>query len=56
MEPLGIIEVEHQNERTLLINFNDGTFASFSTEELAAIHPNREVGDGENADPGQDIL
>ncbi|MBB5058870.1 hypothetical protein HDF16_003593 [Granulicella aggregans] len=53
---LAIIEVEHLSEQTLLVNFNDGTFSSFSVYELAALHPQRLLGDGENAEIGQESL
>lgn len=50
---LGIIEVDHQSDQTLLVNFNDGTYAFFSVFQLAALQPERLVGDGENAEAGQ---
>ena len=53
---LGIIEVEHQSEETVLVHFNDGTYSSFSVNELAALHPGRGVGDGEGAEVGQESL
>jgi len=56
MAQLGIIAVDHQDETTLLINFSDGTFASFSVADLAALHPDRLVGEGDVAEAGQDHL
>jgi hypothetical protein len=53
---LEIIEVEHLSEQTLLVNFNDGTFSSFSVYELAALHPQRLLGEGDNAEVGQESL
>lgn len=50
---LGIIEVDHQSDQTLLVNFNDGTFAVFTVFQLAALQPQRLVGEGENAEAGQ---
>ncbi len=50
---IGIIEVEQQGESSVLINFTDGTFAFYSVEELTAIHPSRQNGDGENATADQ---
>lgn len=56
MQHLGIIEVDVQSEDTLLINFTDGTFASFSVYDLAAIHPQRQIAEGDVAEEGQDHL
>jgi hypothetical protein len=53
---LGIIEVDHQSDHTLLVHFNDGTCSSFTVFELAALHPQRAIGEGENAEAGQDSL
>jgi hypothetical protein len=53
---LGIIEVDHQSEQMLLVNFNDGTCSSFTVFELAALHPQRAIAEGENAEAGQDSL
>ncbi len=50
---LGIIEVDHQSDQTLLVNFSDGTYASFSVFQLAALQPLRSIGDGDNAEAGQ---
>jgi hypothetical protein len=54
--PLGIIEVDHQSEDRLIVNFSDGTFAFFSAADLAALRPKRLPEDGEVAEPGQDHL
>ena len=56
MAPVGIIEVDRQNEQTLLINFTDGTFASFSAQDLVSLQPKRRIADGEVAAIGQDYL
>ncbi|ADW67806.1 hypothetical protein [Granulicella tundricola] len=50
---LGIIEVDYENDQSLLINFSDGTFASFSVLDLAAMQPNRILADGDHAETGQ---
>ncbi len=53
---LEIIEVENLSDHTLLVHFNDGTFSPFSVYELAALHPQRSLGEGENAEFGQESL
>ena len=53
---VGIIEVDHQSEQTLLINFTDGTFAFFSAQDLVALQPERRIADGDVAAIGQDYL
>ena len=50
---LGIIEVDYENDQSLLVNFSDGTFASFSVTELAALQPNRVIAEGDQAEAGQ---
>ena len=52
--PLGIIEVDYATEGTLLVNFNDGTHASFSVEQLAGLQPHRTRSAGEDAEIGQE--
>jgi hypothetical protein len=56
MGHLGIIEVDHQSADSILINFTDGTYASFSVEDLAALHPRRSIAAGDIAEAGQDYL
>ena len=56
MRAFRIIEVDHQSEQCLLINFSDGTFASFSADELALLRPVRLVEAGDVAEEGQDTL
>ncbi len=56
MTPLHIIEVDHQSDLSLLVNFSDGTFASFTAEDLATLQPARQRESGEEAHPGQDYL
>lgn len=51
--PLGIIEVDFAIEGTILVNFNDGTYASFSVEQLAGLQPHRLKSAGEDAEVGQ---
>jgi len=50
---LGIIEVGHQSDQTMLVKFNDGTYAFFSVFQLAALQPEQLVGDGKNAEARQ---
>jgi hypothetical protein len=50
---LGIIEVDYEDDQSLLINFSDGTFASFSVSDLVRMRPKRFVGEGDRAEAGQ---
>jgi hypothetical protein len=56
MGHLGIIEVDLQSTDTILVNFTDGTYASFSADDLAYLHPQRSIADGDVAEAGQDYL
>ena len=56
MEALGILEVNQYNPDFLLVNFTDGTFATFSALELAELRPIRAFDQGECAEEGQDTL
>ena len=56
MTSVGILEVDHQSEQTLLVNFTDGTFAFFSVQDLVSLQPTRRVAAGDVAAIGQDYL
>lgn len=56
MAAIGIIEVDHQSEESLLVNFTDGTFAFFSADDLVHLQPNRRLAEGDVAEAGQDYL
>jgi len=56
MAPIGIIEVDHQSEESLLVSFTDGTFAFFSVDDLVHLQPNRKTAEGDVAEAGQDFL
>jgi hypothetical protein len=51
--PLEIIEVDYEDAASLLVNFSDGTFTSYSVLELVTLHPARNIAHGENAEVGQ---
>ena len=56
MEDIEIIEVENRTDKSLLINFSDGTFAEFSVADLIRLQPNRSRGEGDVAAYGQNYL
>jgi hypothetical protein len=56
MGHLGIIEVDLQSADSIVINFSDGTYASFSADDLASLQPQRSIADGDTAEVGQDYL
>ena len=56
MTPLHIIEVDHQSDFSLLVKLSDGTFASFTVDDLATLQPARQREAGESAVSGQDYL
>jgi hypothetical protein len=56
MAAIGIIEVGHTSEDSLLVNFTDGTFALYSVSDLIRLQPIRRIAEGDTAEVGQDYL